>query len=447
MKFSTTIFSSVLAAAAALFAAGPAFAQTTKTQQSEQILQPSGETAEHDSFGVATAISGNGKTMIIGGFNGDGNQVGAGAAYIFDRIGNTWVQTAKLFAADGHATPLPSPPFAPGQFESDSFGLTVAIDSDGDTVAVGAPMHNHTGQIKDAGAVYVFQRVNGVWSQQAELFSPHPTGNVHFGSAPDFGGLGIGGNTIVVTDQGNGGGNGVGLPGAVDVFTRTNGVWTFTTQLFVPDDPFLLPSSLAFDGRTLVVGSDTSDAPSASFAGVVYVFQLSAGGWSAPVALTAGDAASNALFGFSVGVDGNRIVVGATSAPGATAQSGAAYVFAREEGVWSQKAKLSAGDGLDRDQFGDFVAVDGPTVLVGAQQHTPPGGGFGAGAAYVFRPQDDGTWRQIVELSASDGIAGGNFGDGVAVRNNTLVAGAFAQHPPVEGYPGGEAYVYRLEGQ
>ena len=50
----------------------------------------------------------------------------------------------------------------------------------------------------------------------------------------------------------------------------------------------------------------------------------------------------------------------------------------------------------------------------------------------------------IAELFASDGIGGGNFGTGVAVRNNTLLVGADGQHPPVEGYPGGEAYVYRL---
>lgn len=421
------IFSMVIAARA----------QTNTTQQTELILQPSGETAEHDSFGSAVAISGN--TMVIGAFNADGNETGAGAAYVFDKIGGMWVQTAKLFAADGHAELQPSPPFPPDEFRSDSFGLTVAISEDGDTIAVGAPDHNHTGKASNTGAVYVFERVNGAWSQQAELFSPHPNSADHFGDAPDFGGIGISGDTIVVTDEGNG----LALPGAVDVFTRANGAWTFSTQLFVPDDPFFDPSSLAFDGRTLVVGSDTSDAPTVSFAGAAYVFRLDDGQWSAPATLAAADAISGGSFGFSVGLSNNTIGVGARFGPGATSQSGAAYVFAREGDTWIQKAKLIAGDGVDGDNFGASISVSDQRVLVGATGHTPPNGSFDSGAAYVFQPRN-GTWGQIAELFASDGISAGEYGMALAIQNDTISIGAAGQHPPVEGYPGGETYVYQL---
>ena len=415
----------------------PARAQTTRIQQSEHILQPAAERVEHDSFGSAVAIVG--KTMVVGAINADGNEVGAGAAYIFDKIGNDWVQTAKLFAADGRAEREPSPPFPPDEFRSDSFGLTVAISSDGNTVAVGAPAHNHTGMLSNTGAVYVFERSKGVWSQQAELLSPTPNDMDHFGDAPDFGGIGISGNTIVVTDQGNGRGL-----GAIDVFTRTNDAWSFTTQLFVPNDPFFFPSSLAFDGRTLAVGSDSSDAPTAGFAGVVYVFQFSEGQWSAPVTLSGADATSGGTFGYSVSVSGNTIAVGAAFGPGATAQSGAAYVFAGEDGLWTQIAKLNAADGVDGDDFGFSVVVSGQTVFVGAVNHTPPAtGAFAAGAAYVYQPRDD-NWSQIAELSATDGISGGSYGTSVALLNNTLVVGAPGQHPPVEGYPGGEGYLYSL---
>lgn len=443
MKFSHGIsFLAVIATMVFLIATAvvPAQAQGTRTQQSEQILQPSGETAEHDSFGSAVAISGN--TMVIGAFNADGNEVGAGAAYIFDKIGNTWVQTAKLFAADGHARP--ANPLFPGDFISDSFGLTVAISQDGNTVIVGAPSHNHATQLSggDIGAVYVFQRTNGAWSQEAELLPPHPNVQDHFGDASDFGGLAISGNTIVVTDQGTALTG--SLPGSVDVFTRANGTWTLTTQLLVPDDPFFFPSSVAFDGHTLAVGSDISDAPNAFEGGAVYVFQFSEGQWSGPVTLGAADATSGALFGFSVSLNGGLIAVGASAGPGTTSQSGAAYVFAGEGGVWSQKAKLIASDGLDFDNFGVSIGVSGQTVFVGATGHTPAATGtFSAGSAYVYR-QGDGGWRQVAQVSGSDGISGGQYGLAVAIRNNTLLVGADLQHPLVEGYPGGEAYVYSL---
>ena len=69
-----------------------------------------------------------------------------------------------------------------------------------------------------------------------------------------------------------------------------------------------------------------------------------------------------------------------------------------------------------------------------------------SGAAYVYQSKD-GKWTQIAELPASDGVAVGEFGGGVAVRNNTLLVGAAGQHPQIDNgqsYPGGEAYVYRL---
>jgi hypothetical protein len=90
--------------------------------------------------------------------------------------------------------------------------------------------------------------------------------------------------------------------------------------------------------------------------------------------------------------------------------------------------------------------VSGVTVLVSADQHMTAAG-FGAGAAYVYQPKD-GRWAQIAELSAGDGVAGGAFGSGVAVQNNTLLVGALGQHPQVDngqGYPGGEAYILSAE--
>lgn len=419
-----------------VLSAFPAHAQSSNIQFSERILQPAGETAEHDSFGSAVAIGGN--TMVIGAFNADGNEAGAGAVYVFDKMGDNWVQTAKLFAADGQAEPIS---LLPGDFRSDSFGLTVAISADGNTVIAGAPNHNHTGKVSNAGAVYVFERTNGVWNQTAELLSPIPNSQDHFGDAPTFGGIGISGDMIAVANEGNG----FSLPGSVDIFTRTNGTWALTTKLSVPDDPFFFPSSLAFDGNTIAVGSNLSDAPTAFEAGVVYVFQFSEGQWSAPVTLAAGDASSFSQFGSSVSVKGNSVAVGALTAPGVTEASGTAYVFTNDEGVWSQRAEVMASDGQDFDNFGSFIAIEGQTVLVGASSHTPPAtGAFNAGATYVFR-LSDGWWQQVAELAASDGISNGEYGIGVALQDNTLLVGASGQHPPVEGYAGGEAYLYQLK--
>lgn len=416
----------------------PVHGQATMIQQSEVSLVPASDADEHDSLGTAAAISKNNNTMIVGAVNANGAQLGAGAAFIFDKINGKWVKTATLFAADGVALPIPS---QPEKFDNSNFGATVAISEDGNAAVVGAAGNFRNPRQPAGGAVYVYQRVNGVWSQQAELFSPDSNVLDNFGAGQGSGGVGISGNTIVVTDQGS-----FSLPSAVDVFSQNNGVWSLSTQLTVPGDFSFFPSSVAIDGNTVVVGSSSSSADGLLFGqGLAYVFRFNQGQWSGPVTLAAADATSNAQFGYSVSLNGNVIAVGALTQPGATTQSGAAYVFASEEGVWSQQAKLIASDGLDLDWFGFAISISGQTVFVGAVNHTSPFTGVSfAGAAYVFRPDNSGIWRQIAELAAGDLPSGGRYGSAVAVRSSTLLVGADTERLAVEGYAGGEAYVYRL---
>jgi hypothetical protein len=426
-------------------AVAPAHAQISQTSQTVvKIPSPS----EHDTFGYAVAVSGN--TMVIGAQGGDGVIPPAlptaagltfdtGVAYIYERSSsNTWVQTAKLIANDGvglNAPFLPNDPANSGSGKSDLFGTSVAIS--GDTVIIGAPAHTHPGFQSQSGAVYVFQKINGTWTQQAELHSPTPSIEGNFGTDLT---VGISSNTIVVGDVG--GPTNFFTPG-VDVFTRTNGVWQNTATLQVPDDFLFEPSSVAIDGNTVVVGSTNSDGAGVPFggAGAAYVFALKNGQWTQQATLAATDPSSGGQFGFSVSVKNNVIAVGATAQPGNTGFSGAAYVFTREEGVWFEKAKLQGNDSADFDQFGNSVSVSGETVLVGADQHSV-GADIGAGAAYVFTGEL-GQWKLVAEISASD-VPGGTFAQSVAIQNSTLIIGAPFQNPAPEGYAAGEAYVYRL---
>ena len=448
-KFSRGVASFAIFAAMVFFvstaAVAPAHAQISQTSQTVvKIPSPS----EHDTFGYAVAVSGN--TMVVGAQGGDGVIPPAlptaagltfdtGAAYIYERINGKWVQTAKLIANDGvglNAPFLPNDPANSGSGKSDQFGVSVAIS--GDTVAIGAPTHTHPGQPPQSGAVYVFQKVNGAWIQQAELHSPTPAPtNGNFGIDQT---VGISGNTIVVGDFG---GPALNPIVGVDVFTRTAGSWQNTATLQVPDDFSFVVSSVAIDGNTVVAGSTNSDGAGVPFggAGAAYVFALKNGQWIKQATLAATDPSSGGQFGFSVSVKNRVIAVGAIRQPGTTVFSGAAYVFTGEEGVWVQKAKLQGNDSADFDQFGNSVSVSGETVLVGADQHSV-GADMGAGAAYVFTGEL-GQWKLVAEVSASD-VPGGTFAQSVAIQNSTLIIGAPFQNPAPEGYAAGEVYVYRL---
>ena len=114
----------------------------------------------------------------------------------------------------------------------------------------------------------------------------------------------------------------------------------------------------------------------------VYVFRFDGTSWSQEAKLTASDAKPKDEFGFSVAIDGDRIVVGARLGDDGAKDTGAAYVFARTGTVWSEDLKLSASDGAKGDFFGEAVSVFGSTVLVGAPRDDDAG--VSSGSVYVY---------------------------------------------------------------
>ena len=130
--------------------------------------------------------------------------------------------------------------------------------------------------------------------------------------------------------------------------------------------------------------------------------------WTQQQELAASDGAANDLFGFSVarerGHGGDRRLHKTFDSQ---TTRGTAYVFVRSGGVWSQQQELTASDGAAGDEFGTSVSVDGDTAVIGAS------GKSGAqGAAYVF-VRSGGVWSQQQELTASDGAANDYFGSSV----------------------------------
>ncbi|MGO9011834.1 MAG: FG-GAP repeat protein [Bryobacteraceae bacterium] len=154
--------------------------------------------------------------------------------------------------------------------------------------------------------------------------------------------------------------------------------------------------------------------------------------WTQQQELTASNAMFNDQFGRAVSVSGNTAVIGAD---GKNGSQGAAYVFVRSAGVWSQQAELTASDGAAKDGFGSSVSLSGDTLVIGAD-----GKNSSQGVAYVF-VRSAGVWSQQAELTASDGAAGDNFGFSVSVSTDTLVIGAFEKND----YQGA-AYVFVLSG-
>jgi hypothetical protein len=215
---------------------------------------------------------------------------------------------------------------------------------------------------------------------------------------------------------------------------------TFTQQQkLVANDgaasDYFSESGVALDGDTLVVGARNYD-DNGSNSGSVYVFVRSGTTWTQQQKLVANDGASSDWFGNSVALDGDTLVVGAYGDDDNGSISGSVYVFVRSGTTWSQQQKLVANDGVASGKFGDSVALNGDTLVVGASGDDDKGDMSGSAYIYV---RSGTTWSQQQKLVASDGVAGDSFGVFVALDGDTAVVGAYGD----DGYKG-SVYVFAL---
>lgn len=404
----------------------------------QQAYVKASNAAVSDSFGGAIALSADGNTLAVGARG----QAGSGAAYVFTRTATTWSEQALVTASNAEA--------------GDMFGISLALSGDGKTLAVGAPFESSdligvtAGSVSEAvtgnaaffsGAVYVYARSGSAWSQQAYVKASNTELADLFGSAVA---LSSDGSTLAVgaplEDSSLTGviagavnettsGNDFLSSGAVYVYIRTGGNWSQQAYVKASNtgdgDNFGNAVALAGDGNTLAVGApfeassgtgvDGTINEAAGGAGAAYVYTRSAGAWSQQAFVKAFNTGAGDNFGNAVALsgDGNTLAVGAPMEDGsgfgvsgaigtvydeAAADAGAAYVYSRSAGVWSPQTFVKASNTGSDDRFGTAIALsnDGSTLAVSAQMEdgvTPGIGGTpaddtvtskDAGAVYLY---------------------------------------------------------------
>lgn len=345
-----------------------------------------------DDTGVSMAMSGD--TAIVGA---PGTASRRGAAHVFVRSGRTWSLQQTLVVNDTSSF--------------DNFGWAVALD--GNVAVVGAVG-------KDArGAAYVFVRHGSTWSLEQRLAASDGQAGDFFGSS-----LALSGNTVIV-----GANQKAGLQGAAYVFVHARDRWVERQKLTAADagnqDSF--GYALAVSGDTAVVGA----CGQTYGRGAAYVFTRSGETWTEQQKLVAGDVVQGDSFGISVATSGDTVVVGSYATEN---RQGAAYVFARSNGAWTQQQKLVASDSVASDYFGVSVAVNHDTAVIGAY-----GKSNYRGAAYVFARSSE-TWTEQQKLTAQDARDYDSFGSSVASSGGITLVGASrnANH--------GSAYAFALHG-
>ena len=346
-----------------------------------------------------------------------------GAAYVFRRSGASWGFETRLVAPDAG--------------NGDAFGSSVGLGTD--TAAVGAPADDGSGAA-DRGSAHVFERSASTWTWVQQLSAPAGAAGDAFGSA-----IVIEGAAILVGAPGTDGPAGTDA-GAAHPFVESAGTWSAQPALAFADmnagDAF--GAALALSADTAVVGAPNKENGSAEGAGSAYFVGRDGPTWADPVRLPVIHANENARFGWDLAIDGDTVAVGAPGAyvPGGP-RTGIAYVFTRAGTAWGEDQRVAPPQGTADDQFGDHLDLDGDTLVVGTPGRDLGGAGD-VGAAYVFR-RTGGVWTEEQMLVAPDGVETDAFGSAVAVSGDTVVVGAWNHDSPT-GIDAGSAYVYVRSG-
>lgn len=299
-----------------------------------------------------------------------------------------------------------------------------SVDVSGDTAVVGAFFGD--GSADNMGAVYVYTRSNGIWTFQQKLTVDDSIDNGHFGDT-----VAIEGDTIVASNTGEN-----DYTGSTYVFTRENGIWTEAAKLTadVPEVSARFGESIVIENSIIVIGARYASAPYPK-SGAVYIFTEQDGAWTQTQKLTDPVPTSSGLFGNSISLEGNLLVIGAASSVGE------AILFQRDpsSGTWNPIQTLNASDAAPNTYFGAETEIHNQQIFISSA--FDPTGPDLSGAVYRFE-QVNQTWVEQQKFSSVGTESGDDFGRGLAATDGAILISALLDDD-VE-FNTGSIYVYGL---
>jgi len=369
----------------------------------ETAILTASDNVNGDYFGSSVSISND--QIAIGAYGDDDNGSSSGSVYLYEKPMEGWInnsENSKIIATDG--------------LESDYFASSISIS--GSKLIVGAMYSDENDD--NNGSVYLYEKDLNEWSNSSQnkiVQAEYTNINDYYGTTVSnngeysiIGSPGYKNNTgcaYVVHHKGN----------------KWETVAKLTSSDSAVDDEF--GCSVDIYGDYVVIGATgDNDNSSGSKSGSAYVFKKPETGWedmTETAKLTATDAG---IFGYAVGISGNYIVVGAKRDQDNIIGVGSAYVYEKPISGWvdmTETAKLSATSIDINDMFGTSVDISGDYIVVGAYK-----GLWNYGVAYVYKKPETG-WvdiMQIARLRPSDGISNELFGRSVSISGDVIAVSA-----------------------
>lgn len=325
----------------------------------------------------------------------------------------------------------------------DSFGNAIAVDGNTAVIAGGSEYLTADADTQ-SGAVYVYVYENSQWQLQQKLVAPEGELSTEFGYS-----VALYGDTLVVgakagrEDPSN---NADPYTGSAHVFTRSNGLWSWTARLVSPLDRACVCSfghRVAINDNFVFVGDYAQDIGGNANGGAVFVYAKNQS-WAHVQTLTAPDPTNHEEFGADIAVDGDSLIVGTRHDNNQTTGPGTAFIFVYNQtsGQWEQQAKLTdlftiAPGTLGR--FGWTVEIDGNTAAVGR---------FDGGTTVHIFDRTGTTWAltQVIDGVNYGLVNGSRFGFDISLDGDQMLIGA--SRSQYSGITSGEAFMaYRMNGQ
>lgn len=411
-----------------------------------------------DWFGWYSSIDGNyaiiNATKESHDENGENFLYESGSAYIFELNEGGWIETQKIVASD--------------RGEGDRFGHRVDISGDLAIISALRDGEDESGgdTLEDAGSAYIFERNStGSWIEVQKIVASDRNSEDFFGS-----GVAIDGNTIIIgadlEDEDENSENFVFSAGSCYIFEKNlDGIWVQTQKIVASDryNANLFGRNVSIDEDYLIVSAhqnhtDSNNENPLGNAGAAFIFEKNSEGiWEEVNKVVASDRTGNDRFGSSVSISNTTAIVSASwesedsGGLNTMNKSGSAYVFERDDdGSWNEIQKLVASDRQENGKFGFSGALSGDRAVFGAYGETDDiddtNSMTSAGAAYIFKRNENGVWNQEQKIVASDRAPNDNFGISVSITNyHTIVSSYFEDDDELgENYMdyAGSAYIF-----
>jgi hypothetical protein len=401
-------------------------------QNWNQMIKTAAQDKKTMWFGYSVAISGD--YAIVGAIYEKKDTIGgnpfesSGSAFIFKNIEGTWTQVQKLVA--------------PEREDNDWFGYSVAIS--GDYAIIGAPRENEDineeNTLSSSGSAYIFKNNSGVWLLTQKIAASDREAGEQFGYSvaisEDFAAIGAIGEDDDTTTW-----NTLTYSGSAFIFKFKSGAWIQTQKIVATDrgTEDFFGCSISISGDFLIVGAHREDhnVTGGSFnsnSGAAYIFKNNSGIWSQIQKIVASDREEHTWFGYSVSISGDYAVIGAwmegkdAIGENPLTYAGSAYIFKNNGRIWSQVQKIVASDRDHDDRFGYSLAISGDYLIVSAyeEDHDLMGGNTLNSAGSAYIFKRNGeTWTEVQKITALDRRNSGTFGWAVAISGDYAIVGAY----------------------